>query len=359
MARFIFHSYGAQRFFERKWVFPTLLAIVIGGGVGTLWALRHKPASAGAQTPVETSIVISQNQASAQMPSPTPAQTQVPAPVPETIQPAKTENVEPVVVPQTPLKDNSQAAELISKGLECMVSNPPRILEARKILNEALWLPLSGEQQKLVKEQLSALADKWLFSRTVVKDDPLCGTYLVKPGDNLISIGAKYNVPPEILMQINNIPRPEALAADATIKVINGPFHAKVKRSTFTLDLYLQNTFIKSFRVGLGKPGNETPTGIWIAKVGGKLIEPEWVDPDTGKKYTSKDPDYPLGSRWIALDGLEGNAKGRTGFAIHGTKKPEEIGVAASRGCIRMYNGDVIAVYNLMMPGYSRVVVED
>ena len=40
-------------------------------------------------------------------------------------------------------------------------------------------------------------------------------------------------------------------------------------------------------------------------------------------------------------------------------KKPEEIGVAASRGCIRMYNGDVINVYNLMMPGYSRVVVED
>jgi len=348
MARFIFNSYGAQRFFERKWVFPALFAIVIGGGVGTLWALRHKPASAGAQTPIETPPAATQTQ--------TPAPT--PTPIPKTVQPAKAEEVKPVV-PETTAKDNSQAAELITKGLECMVSNPPRILEARKTLNEALWLPLSGEQQKLVKEQLSALADKWLFSRTVVKDDPLCGTYLVKPGDNLISIGAKYNVPPEILMQINNIPRPEALAADATIKVINGPFHAKVKRSTFTLDLYLQSTFVKSFRVGLGKPGNETPTGIWLAKVGGKLIEPDWVDPDTGKKYTAKDPDYPLGSRWVALDGIEGNAKGRTGFAIHGTKKPEEIGVAASRGCIRMYNGDVINVYNLMMPGYSRVVVED
>jgi lipoprotein-anchoring transpeptidase ErfK/SrfK len=304
-----------------------------------MYALKHKPAATQAQTPVQTPPV--------------------PTPITEAVQSARTEEVKPAVVPETTAKDSSQAAELIAKGLESMVSNPPRILEARKKLNEALWLPLSGEQQKLVKEQLSALADKWLFSRTIITDDPLCGTYLVKPGDNLITIGAKYQVPPEILMQINNISRPEALAADSTIKVINGPFHAKVRRSTFTLDLYLQNTFVKTYRVGLGKPGNETPTGIWMAKVGGKLISPDWVDPDTQKKYTASDPDYPLGSRWIALDGIEGNAKGRTGFAIHGTKKPEEIGVAASRGCIRMYNGDVITIYNMLMPGYSRVVVEE
>jgi lipoprotein-anchoring transpeptidase ErfK/SrfK len=101
----------------------------------------------------------------------------------------------------------------------------------------------------------------------------------------------------------------------------------------------------------------ETPTGTWLVKVGGKLVKPVWTDPQTGKKYHPADPDYPLGSRWIGLEGLDGQAKGRTGFAIHGTKKPEEIGRAGSQGCIRMYNGDVILAYKVLMSGFSRVKV--
>ncbi|MEE9370807.1 MAG: L,D-transpeptidase, partial [Sedimentisphaerales bacterium] len=153
------------------------------------------------------------------------------------------------------------------------------------------------------------------------------------------------------------ISRAEALQAGETIKVINGPFHARVYRSTFTMDLYLQNTFVRSFPVGLGKPGMETPTGLWAVKAGGKLIKPSWTDPITGKRYEGDDPDYPLGSRWIGLEGLSGDAVGRTGFAIHGTKKPEEIGTAGSQGCVRLHNGDVILVYNLVVPVYSRVEI--
>jgi lipoprotein-anchoring transpeptidase ErfK/SrfK len=123
------------------------------------------------------------------------------------------------------------------------------------------------------------------------------------------------------------------------------------------MDLYLQHIFVQSFVVGLGSKGRETPTGLWRVKKGGKLKSPTWTDPDTQKTYESGDPDYPLGSRWIGLDGVGGEAKGRHGFAIHGTKKPEEIGTADSRGCIRLYNGDAILVYNLLTPGLSQVEV--
>ncbi|HPY76430.1 MAG TPA: L,D-transpeptidase, partial [Anaerohalosphaeraceae bacterium] len=61
----------------------------------------------------------------------------------------------------------------------------------------------------------------------------------------------------------------------------------------------------------------------------------------------------------IGLEGLEGDAKGRTGFAIHGTKDPETIGTQSSKGCIRLYNGDVIELYNLLFAGYSQVRVAD
>ena len=218
-------------------------------------------------------------------------------------------------------------------------------------------MPLSDYQRAFVKKQLSELADEWLFSRKIFPQDRLCQNLQVKSGDLLSTIGNRFNVPYEILMQINGIQRPEALKAGENIKVVNGPFHARVYRSSFTMDLYLQNTFVRSFHVGLGQPGMETPIGLWVVKQGGKLVSPTWTDPVSGKTYQAEDPNYPLGSRWIGLDGLEGQAKDRTGFAIHGTKKPDEIGTARSRGCIRLHNGDAILLYNLLMPGVSRVEV--
>jgi len=236
-------------------------------------------------------------------------------------------------------------------------SQPGRIIEARNNLNDALKLSMSEQQRQAVKDEMAKLADDWLFGPAVFAGDTLCETYMVKRGDLLQVIGRRQKVPYEILMQINNIPKPESLQAGRAIKVIKGPFHAKVSRSTFTLDLYLGDMYVHGYKVGLGKTGYETPTGVWRVKDNGKLIQPPWTDPDTGRLYKATDPDYPLGSRWVALEGLEGAAKDKTGFAIHGTKEPEQIGAAGSRGCIRMYNGDAVLVYNLLIPVYSKVEV--
>jgi len=231
---------------------------------------------------------------------------------------------------------------------------------ARDKLNDALRMGgVSENQKQLIKGQLSQLSDKWLFSREVFAKDSLCSMYRVMPGDTLANIGSKFKVPYEILMAVNGIARPELLRAGSTIKVVNGPFHAIVYRSDFTIDIYLQHTFVKSYRVGLGTAGRDTPTGLWRVKRGGKMISPAWTDPDTGRRYEASDPDYPLGSRWIGLEGIEGAAKGRTGFAIHGTKDPSSIGTRSSRGCIRLYNGDVMIVYNMLAEGLSEVRVYD
>jgi hypothetical protein len=261
------------------------------------------------------------------------------------------------VVSERPVQSNPRTAALIDEAMAQINANPSGIIKARDILNDVLSMPMSEGQREFVKKQLSWLADKWLFSRSVFPQDRLCDSYRVKSGDQLRTIGQRFKVPYEILQEINNISRPEALQAGETIKVIKGPFNVTVYRSTFTMDLYLQNTFVKFYSVGLGKPGMETPTGLWLVKPGGKLIKPAWTDPVTGKTYYPEAEDYPLGSRWIGLEGLEGEAKGRTGFAIHGTKKPEEIGTAGSQGCIRMYNGDVTLVYSLLLPGFSQVRV--
>ena len=263
-----------------------------------------------------------------------------------------------VAVPVTMDANGSVVSAQIAQAMELLNQPTPKVIEARDRLNELLPMA-QGQELVFIKGQLASLADKWLFSKVVYPEDKLCTNYKVKPGDMLSTVGKRHNVPYEALMQINNIAKPEALQAGVAIKIINGPFHARVYRSTFTMDLYLQNTYVKSFLVGLGKAGMETPIGRWRAKEGGKLIQPIWTDTVSGKTYHPEDPDYPLGSRWIALEGLEGAAVGKSGFAIHGTKNPEQIGTPGSQGCIRLHNGDAILVYNLMMPGQSLVDVVD
>lgn len=261
---------------------------------------------------------------------------------------------EPVVV-----EAGSEVGDLISEATALLSENPAKVIDAREKLNEALRMPMSRQQQTYVKDKLAELSDMWLFNRTVMPGDTLCENYRVKPGDILDSIGKKHQVPYELLMEINNIRNPRALQAGQMIKVVNGPFNVKVYRSTFTMDIYLQNTYVKSFTVGLGREGRETPTGLWRVRSDGKAYATSWRDPDSGRVYQPEDPDYPLGSRWMGLEGLTGQAEGREGFGIHGTKEPDQIGSASSRGCIRMYNGEVIKVYNMLFPGVSRVEVVD
>ncbi len=291
-------------------------------------------------------------------PEPNLTESSVPEPVitvPEPNLPAPA----PIPAAASIIQPGDEAAALIASAETLIGQGPSGIIAAREKLNEALRMPMSPQQRSGVKDRLSKLSTQWLFSRNVLPNDPLCESYMVRGGDRLAVIGNKYKVPYEILMEVNNIGDPRSLQAGATIKAVKGPFHAKVYRSTFTMDLYLQNTYVRSYSVGLGKPGYETPTGLWRVRLGGKAYATSWRDPDSGIVYQPEDPDYPLGSRWIALDGLSGEAKGRTGFGIHGTKEPDQIGTAGSRGCIRMYNGEVIQVYNMLVEGLSQVEVTD
>jgi lipoprotein-anchoring transpeptidase ErfK/SrfK len=63
-------------------------------------------------------------------------------------------------------------------------------------------------------------------------------------------------------------------------------------------------------------------------------------------------PDNPLGARALYL--YQGNRD--TLYRIHGTNEPETIGQAASSGCIRMRNIDVVDLYNRVKPG-TKVIV--
>ncbi|MHC4394092.1 MAG: L,D-transpeptidase family protein [Planctomycetota bacterium] len=343
MARYFRSTYGRRRDRNRRKIYIIAALLIIGAVIVFAYHPFGKDTDEIAPPPAEINLGGKTAAPAVEQPAPAP----IPEPEPKLVE----------VVPEPTDESDPEVSRLIDKAMALIKAKPAKIIEARYILNDVLPMAMSRRQRAFIKQRLSELADEWLFSRKILPQDTLCGSYKVEHGDQFRVISNRFKVPHEILMKINRIPRPELLRAGDQIKIINGPFHAKVYLSTFTMDLYLQKTFIRTFSIGIGQAGMDTPTGLWVVKVDGKLIEPQWPDPVSGKILHAGDPGYALGSRWIGLDGIEGAAKGRTGFGIHGTKDPESIRTASSRGCIRLHNGDVKLVYDLLIPRHSQVVV--
>lgn len=161
--------------------------------------------------------------------------------------------------------------------------------------------------------------------------------YVIQPGDRLESIAKKYKLSWEYLSALNRT-SPNRIQAGKRLKVLKGPFSAAVDLQDFALTVHLQGYYVKRYEIGIGKDGS-SPLGKFPVLT--KIANPQYTDPD-GRVIEGDDPRNPLGERWIDL----GNS-----YGIHGTIEPESIGTAASRGCIRMRDPDIIEVYNFLTVG--------
>jgi lipoprotein-anchoring transpeptidase ErfK/SrfK len=103
----------------------------------------------------------------------------------------------------------------------------------------------------------------------------------------------------------------------------------------------------KAIRYGV-TVGDEAFGWTGTARVARKAEWPAWNPPaEMVKRWPhvhamEGGPANPLGARALYL--FEGNRD--TLYRIHGTNEPEKIGRAASSGCIRMRNIDVVDLYN-------------
>ncbi len=134
-----------------------------------------------------------------------------------------------------------------------------------------------------------------------------------------------------------------------------------IKTQERALYQILDNGKAKRFLVAVGKEGF-----AWsgVAKVGMKRENPTWTPP---AEMIERKPEYakwadgmpgglpfnPLGPRAMYLFTKTGD----TGFRIHGTIHPESIGTAASSGCIRMLNREVIDLYAVTKVGTKVIVI--
>lgn len=230
------------------------------------------------------------------------------------------------------------------------------LLTARTHLNKALHAGLKPADEKRVREALAAIADETVFSKTVLPDDPLVERYIIQSGNSLTRIARRFAVSEDFLAHLNQITDKNMIRQGAPLKVVHGPFHVSVAKRDHELHVYLQDVYVRTYRVALGTDGS-TPTGRW--KVVNHLENPGWTDPRSGKRWHANDPQNPIGEFWIGLEGVEGDAVGRPGFGIHGTIEPESIGRDVSLGCVRLTPAEIAELYRLLVPGESMATITD
>jgi len=105
----------------------------------------------------------------------------------------------------------------------------------------------------------------------------------------------------------------------------------------------------KPFKTYVVATGRENSTPVGVFKVVDKMIEPAWTKPGVGVIMPDSE-EYELGARWIPIS--------VKGYGIHGTNDDSSIGKQSTSGCVRMYNTDVIELYDLIPRGTEVEIVD-
>jgi LysM repeat protein len=349
-----------------------VLVLVIAGAAGGAWKFfggpRDTPPDEQDLTAQEEALPsdVAEETALANTPVPAANENEQPAPEPRIILPPERKEMPPKTVSDPePLEDPSErrASNDVETGNSQVEAarklyESGQVVAARQRLNTLLHRRLPPVEEDAVRALLTKIADETVFGMRNVPNDPCVASYTISGGDRLVKIAPQYSVPHEIIMTINKIADERRIRVGQRLKIPRGPFHVKISKSRFRMDVYLKDVYVRSYRVGLGSE-NGTPEGVWRVK--NRLQNPTYYPPAsaTNKRIiAADDPKNPLGEHWIGLEGVEGNAVGREGFGIHGTIEPESIGKAVSMGCVRMRNEDVAVVYSLLTEGKSTVTIE-
>ena len=101
------------------------------------------------------------------------------------------------------------------------------------------------------------------------------------------------------------------------------------------------------YPVGVGRAGMAWHGWAFVAK---KYLHPAWSEnPGVTPTIPGGSPRNPMGAAALGLD--------RGNYAIHGTNNPRSIGGFVSHGCIRMYNADIMDLYERVPVGAKVAVV--
>jgi L,D-transpeptidase ErfK/SrfK len=197
-------------------------------------------------------------------------------------------------------------------------------------------------------------------------DDALIGELqyvTAKYEDTLLDIGRRYGVGYEEIVAANPGVDPW-LPGEATRVLIPSQYILpNVPREGVVVSLAEHRLYyfpkpkpgeravVKTYPVSIGKMDWKTPLGL--TRIVHKRERPTWYPPESVRrehalegrplpKAVPPGPDNPLGNYAMRLD-IPGGA-----YLIHGTNRPEGVGMQVTHGCIRMFPEDIEELYKLV-----------
>lgn len=130
----------------------------------------------------------------------------------------------------------------------------------------------------------------------------------------------------------------------------------KTKHNTHILQVQNgQLVEVLNVKDATGKGPRMTPEGRF--NIIGKEMNPTWYPPPSMRAKhphpVGPGPKNPLGEAKIRTDAQGGI------ILLHGTNRPDQIGMNASRGCVRHHNEDIKKIYPLVQTGDAVYIVKN
>ena len=168
------------------------------------------------------------------------------------------------------------------------------------------------------------------FELAAVKD--------LKPGSDLEAPAAN-DIPDEQGANNTDTPEPGRPTTSITIDI-----------KTNMLEVFEADKLVAAYPVTVGSAQTASPIGEW--KVRGIAKLPRFRYDKQMLRHGERSgnfhilppgPNSPVGVIWVTLN--------KKGIGLHGTNEPETIGHAASHGCVRLANWDVVRLAQKVKPG--------
>ncbi len=158
-------------------------------------------------------------------------------------------------------------------------------------------------------------------------DCPNENFYVIRRGDTIGSIAAAFGLGAREILTANSgiVPGNLQIGQVICLPLAPSPVEIIINIGAKRLTVYKGGREFRQYVVATGKVETPTPTGVFT--VVNKQVN----------------PGGPYGTRWLGLS--------RRGYGIHGTNDPSSIGKAASNGCVRMFNEDVEALFDIAPVG--------
>ncbi len=192
---------------------------------------------------------------------------------------------------------------------------------------------ISPTQRNELLKRLDPLARQVIYSKRHLLEQP----YRVARGEKLIDIAAKFEVPWQLLANINGLRDPVTILPGTELKVVRGPFSAQVDLDQKELTLFLDDLYAGRFPIEIG---NDPPP-----KPGTFMVQDKQTDrtyyATQGAPIPAGDANNPYGGFWIDLGDQ---------LCIHGSPNPTR---PTDKGCISLAGDFADDLYGILSQGSS------